>query len=29
VKLTEPVQEFVAKTEKRRFLVIAEPKGEG
>jgi SAM-dependent methyltransferase len=29
VKLSEPIQEFVAKTGKRRFLVIAEPKGEG
>jgi SAM-dependent methyltransferase len=27
VKLNEPVQAFVAKTAKRRFLVIAEPKG--
>jgi len=28
VKLSAPVQEFVAKTGKRRFLVIAQPKGE-
>jgi SAM-dependent methyltransferase len=28
VKLNAPVQEFVAKTGKRRFLMIAEPKGE-
>jgi SAM-dependent methyltransferase len=28
VKLSAPVQEFVAKTGKRRFLAIAEPKGE-
>jgi SAM-dependent methyltransferase len=27
VKLSTPVQDFVAKTGKRRFLVIAEPKG--
>jgi hypothetical protein len=29
VKLSTPVQEFVAKTGKRRFLVIAEPEGQG
>jgi SAM-dependent methyltransferase len=29
VKLTDPAQQFVAKTAKRRFLVIAEPKREG
>jgi SAM-dependent methyltransferase len=29
VKLSAPVQEFVAKTGKRRFVVIAEPKGDG